>query len=587
MGQPFQTERTMQTSQHPRWVGLLASVAFHILVLSTLPYWSSTFLELDEILGESIQEAIQRNEKNRRIVWYKLPAIPSIRNSAENSEREHARGEMRRNIELVVTRNSPQSKQQLIEQSSDPASKPIEMALQNVIAREGSATEKVQPRKAVIPESARPLSQSSPLEAPPELQTGSSFSANLELARLPKPAPKKFIAPTPANQIASKSETLIEEAPSIAAGAPNTSASPAMLAMSRLPKMPPRQFPTAATLGAGGANRAAAGKTADFSDAPSITATGTVGGEAPGGSGSIPKLARRKLDTANLMGGGGRSGTKAGSSTGLEAPPSLSTGVESSKGTASSTVINLNPGSALPPPGVNVRGSFSRGSEVGPAAHVGNRDPNAAAIPNVSSKPTRGGPSGDLRLMAPDQILGEEAADGYFEIKLELARQYPKLSIPLPPSGRMLPRRIEPFFRGRSVFAIVIPIERMDRYGGDWIVWFSPKTEGTAGAAVLQGNVKVETPLPIWKLESRRWLVNKGETGQEQRVQIAAEISREGRVQVRRLLGEYGSIASQIISNDLGRWVFQPAKIEGVAVDVDAVLEIPYRFPPTVSLTQQ
>jgi hypothetical protein len=144
----------------------------------------------------------------------------------------------------------------------------------------------------------------------------------------------------------------------------------------------------------------------------------------------------------------------------------------------------------------------------------------------------------------------------------------------------MLPRRIEPLLRGRSVFALVIPMEKIDRYTADWIVWFSPKLKPDEAPALMLANSKMEAPLPIWKLESRRWLVAGGEQGAEQRVQMVVEINREGRVQVKELLGRFGVEFNQLVTNDLTRWVFQPARHNGQAIDVDAILEIPFRVPP-------
>ncbi len=47
------------------------------------------------------------------------------------------------------------------------------------------------------------------------------------------------------------------------------------------------------------------------------------------------------------------------------------------------------------------------------------------------------------------------------------------LSVPLRPASRTIPREIDARFQGRLVYTMVVPIENLPDYSGDWILWFA------------------------------------------------------------------------------------------------------------------
>jgi len=564
-----------------RWPGLVISICLHGLLLSTVPFWYSLSTDLDSILRSSVEEAIETNRRSTRLVWYKLPTMPSVRNPEQTADRERSSGQTTSKTEIVATQATPQSDKQLIYRAEARKVQTEPKPLENLIARSAAPepVTRLQPRKATLPEpEQRARVAPKALDPPPELaQPVSALAMRAELARLPKPAAKKFTAPPSGNTPVQAAEADFGAPPELQSGA-NPAKPLGSLTLAHLPKPAAKKFsPPSANAARGGAT----GKPVDFGAAPDIapgqTPLGTFG------SGQIPKLARRKfqLDATGSAGGQAQRGSNAV----LDAPPELrAPGKNGQGGTdqADLVVLSLNPGKAMAPPDARMSGAFSRGSEAGPAAHAENPDPNALVVPGVSTRPTTG-PGQQFRLQSPAQILGAEAADGYFEVKLELARLFPKLSVPLSPSRRMLPRRIEPYFRGRSVFTLAVPIEKMDRYNGDWILWFAPKADSGVGSGMIEGDIKMETPLPFWKLESRRWLVSGAERGVEQRVMMAVEINRDGRVQVKELMGRFGNAMNQLVTNDISRWVFYPARVNGRPIDVDAVVEIPFRIPDALA----
>ena len=66
------------------------------------------------------------------------------------------------------------------------------------------------------------------------------------------------------------------------------------------------------------------------------------------------------------------------------------------------------------------------------------------------------------------------------------------LSVPLRPSSRMIPQAVDVRFQGRNVYIIVIPMEHMPTYAGDWIMWFADR-ESKPGETPV---VRLPGPLP-------------------------------------------------------------------------------------------
>lgn len=551
-----------------------------------MPYLSSTLLEIDQILEESVEEAIEKNHKNRRIVWQKLPKLPSVRNPDAATSREQARAEVLSQQQIVVDRPLAKSARQLIEAAKVNRELEREVNAPNVVEKSPAPLPRPAPRKATIPESQpSPASPARPMEAAPALAASmnplTAAAMQTELVRLPKPKPKKFefkaqspSAPLPAKNLDFGAVPELKDNALPTAGVGS-------MEIAQLRKNAPKKFqapPTSA--------RPSGASSIEFGDVPDAGAgsAANLPATAPGTGLAVAKLPPRRYrpPSSSTAGNGSTAANRPGAGPALEAPPDLAASGQGLGGKSASdmVVLGLQPAPGVPPPGASLSGRFSRGPEKGEPAHVANNDPKAIAVPGASSRPSSGGVQ-DLRLLAPEQVLGKEAADGFLEVRLDLARQWPQLSVLLSPHARLLPRRVEPYLKGRSVFTVVVPIEKMDRYSGDWILWFSPSV---AMAGNVGNNVKVQAPLPIWKLETKRWLVTKGEQGVEQRVQMVIGISREGRVEFREMIGRFGAEMNRLVTNDISRWVFQPARVNGQAIDVDAVVEIPFRIPPSLQV---
>jgi hypothetical protein len=149
------------------------------------------------------------------------------------------------------------------------------------------------------------------------------------------------------------------------------------------------------------------------------------------------------------------------------------------------------------------------------------------------------------------------------------------LSVPLRPASRTIPRAIDLRFQGRNVYTMVVPIENFAPYSGDWILWFAEQ-QARPGE-----NPLVRAPVPLRKFESVEPVLPGAHT--ELRVQVAARIKRDGKIEGASLLRVLSPGIEQAVLQDLAEWEFKPATRDGAAIDVDVVIEIPYSLPPQIA----
>jgi hypothetical protein len=149
------------------------------------------------------------------------------------------------------------------------------------------------------------------------------------------------------------------------------------------------------------------------------------------------------------------------------------------------------------------------------------------------------------------------------------------LSVPLRPASRTIPRQIDARFQGRFVYTMVVPIENLPDYSGDWILWFAEREQRPGNTPLMRA------PVPLRKLEPVETLMPGGRT--EFRIQIAAVIRKDGKIDGISLLRNMGPAFAQAVIQDIASWEFKPATRDGAAVDVDVVLEIPFSFSAEIA----
>jgi hypothetical protein len=142
-------------------------------------------------------------------------------------------------------------------------------------------------------------------------------------------------------------------------------------------------------------------------------------------------------------------------------------------------------------------------------------------------------------------------------------------AVPLRPANRSIPRAVDARFAGRSVYTVLIPIENLPAYGGDWVLWF-------AELAPQPGQTpSVRAPVPVRKIE----LLEKSREAADTRLQIAATLGKDGKLTNAKVLSAVPAATQELALEDISSWEWKPATRNGVAIDVDAVFEIPFRLP--------
>jgi len=253
-------------------------------------------------------------------------------------------------------------------------------------------------------------------------------------------------------------------------------------------------------------------------------------------------------------------------SKGMPPPPNALAGTTNSAGkeAVEVAVVGLHPTEAGPLPDGSRAGEFSRGPKVGEVATGEVKGGNG--VPNLTIQDGR-------KPLAPPQV----DAPGKVVLYADRLRGIPvtTFSVPLRPASRSIPPSIENRFHGRNVFSMVIPIENMQEYSGDWIIWFAERNP-------KPGDVpSVRAPVPLRKFDSVE-PVPPG-SRMELRVQIAGTISQEGKLRVTALLRDLSPALESVVLRDVQSWEFKPATRDRVPVDVDIVLEIPFSLPPRIA----
>jgi hypothetical protein len=217
-------------------------------------------------------------------------------------------------------------------------------------------------------------------------------------------------------------------------------------------------------------------------------------------------------------------------------------------------------------------GRFSKAPTSGPVSTGAVNGSAALTVPNLTIREDKSKPA-----KAPDEVLPPIKTILY----AETVRSIPvsTLSVPLRPASRSIPRSVDARFQGRNVYTMVVPIENLPAYAGDWIVWFAERDVKPGDTPV------VRAPVPFRKLEPIGQAVSVNRTGQ--RVQLAGTLEKDGKLRGISLLTAAGPAIEFAVIQDISSWEFKPATRNGIPVDVEIVIEIPFNLPPALAQRSQ
>jgi TonB family protein len=261
----------------------------------------------------------------------------------------------------------------------------------------------------------------------------------------------------------------------------------------------------------------------------------------------------------------------------IHAGPPAVTPVPGAMGGATLAIVGLNPArtTVVPAPPASRAAGFSAGPE--PRAE-GGTGANSMALLNVPGLVVKGGAKDTQpTLMAPFSPTSKANLLAAARGAMGAA---PKVAVE--PSAPRVAEAPDARFAGRVVYAIAVQMPNVTSFSGSWLVWFAerePDAAGTVGAATRQ----MRPPEVVRKVDPK-YVAAAAADRVEGTVRLFGVIGKDGHVGGIALLRQLDDRLDRTAQEALAKWEFTPAMRDGVAVDVDAIFEIPFHLAPRPKL---
>jgi TonB family protein len=235
-------------------------------------------------------------------------------------------------------------------------------------------------------------------------------------------------------------------------------------------------------------------------------------------------------------------------------------------------VVGLNPGSDLPAlPPVSRPAAFSAGPKLNPKGGTGEGKSAAAlTVPDLTIR------SGNVdtrstimaRNTVPNSMRAPSAADA-----LRDAAKYITVDEIGRPSATRVANAPDSRFDGRAVYMMAVQMPNITSYVGSWLMWYSERNappDATAGV----------TPPVVHRKVDPKYIATAVSERVEGTVRLAAMIRKDGTVGSVELVHGLDPRLDHSAEEALAKWQFGPAMRHGEPIDVDILVEIPFRLRP-------
>lgn len=504
-----------------------------------------------------------------KLVWYRFrEKLPDVSPTGSAPAKQRPRIELKLSTQEIVTgaAKSPRARQ-FIWQPAPKLELKQELRSPNVLALHAPHVDPPpQPRLFVPPpDTPKPLKAAAALAVPPELQAAAiSAQSPLRpnLAAPSRPKPKEFVLPeaskkTPEapRQIAAPPEVRLARDVGSTAGIGNV--------LGLRPARPqPRTF-VAPRAGQGGST-----------PAPALPAPPAVQSAANLGNARSPvgvERARPARRTFVPPTGGPSRGAGKPSALGppLSDAPALSASTLNAD--VSVAIVGLAPNANIPVP--LPEGSRNAHFSAGPAPRDsgGTEGAGEGGMLFVPGLTVRNG------TRDPQPTLMARAAPTSQENLQAAVRDRVPDPIPSEANAAATPVSAapDPMLEGRAIYAMTVQMPNVTSYTGSWMIWFAERERQSGQSA------GVSAPVPLRKVDPK-YIASAVEDRIEGKVRLAAVIRRDGRVDSIKLLRHLDDRLDRSAEEAMNKWEFEPALRNGKPVDVDAVIEIPFRLAPKV-----
>jgi TonB family protein len=406
---------------------------------------------------------------------------------------------------------------------------------------------------------------SSPKDAPksarmiwtpaPEIAPAPMELPNVLAVKLPDPAPKPFVAP-PDIVKPEIAKVDVPDAPALEAKAIPTAVAPAV-------KLPPKAYVAPAAV-----RRPAIARVLPAEEAPQMAAV-----LSPPAAGPIPYAPKLPPRPFTAPSGSRARSAPSGKGHDVEAPPPLDSTANSRD--LNIAIVGLNPddkSSILP--AASSPGQFSAGPAIRPKGADSEGGAGGLSVPNLFVK----GPN-DKK---PDLMAQAFAAPTSAEnLRAALAHGEPMAAahVEAAPAPHAAATKVsgapDPRFNGREVFMMAIQMPNITSYSGSWLMWYSDRTAHELGLG------PIAPPVAHRKVDPK-YIATAVEERVEGRVTLACVIDKTGKVHGVEVVRGLDERLNRSAEEALSKWEFFPATRKGEPVEVDVLVEIPFRLEPKI-----
>jgi TonB family protein len=256
----------------------------------------------------------------------------------------------------------------------------------------------------------------------------------------------------------------------------------------------------------------------------------------------------------------------------LDAEPPAVAAVPGAMAEASLVIVGLNPAKTMevPPPGPRAAG-FSAGPE---KRVEGGAGANGMALVNVPGLTVKGGAADhEPTLVSRFSPTSKENLLAAARVGMRAA---PK--VPLEGNAARVAEAPDPRFAGRTIYSIAIQMPNVTSFSGSWLVWFAEPAPDPKGAPTAPPR-QMRLPEVLRKVDPK-YIAAAAAERVEGTVRLFAVIGKDGHVAGIALLRQLDDRLDRSAQEALAKWEFTPALRNGVAVDVDAIFEIPFHLAP-------
>ena len=541
----------------PRPAPVIASVIVHMGLLALLAFSPPP--------ARKPLSAYQREiaPREKKLVWYRFnDKLPEVSPPKQVASKRPPRAIVKHPKQTIIaksTRANP-AKQMIL--APGPELKvDQELKAPNLMAFEAPKPPEPAPPPKVFmppPEPPRPTEQPV-LEAGPALPATENTNP-LEKIPAPRVPPKAFVPPP---QVAKQTET-----PQLQPGDVRIVSGPLdPPPLAHLP-LPARPQPKAFTPPQQTARRT--GPSPALSSAPALAPQGsnTKVIAALTSPGSLPDRPQPKVFAPSPR--------RAASSSTPGTPTLEADAVPASN--ISAAVVGLNPINSQP---VVPQGSrpaqFSAGPEVSPKGDSGG--PATSASIKMQDLTISGGAI-KQEAFPKESIVALTRVDPTSKENLLAAARTPagrpaSFAPPKPVAGSPVRVSSAPDKRldGRIIYTVAINMPNVTSYSGSWILWYAERQPGPGEQRVVSPPEPLRKVDPIYDLSAMEDRV-------EGKVQLSAIIHKDGYVYGINIVKGLDQRLDNNAVQALRKWEFTPASIDGDPIDIDIVIEIPFRLRP-------